>query len=261
MRKDKYKISKKQLYNLYWNKELSLKKIAKLYECSPITIYSKMLKYNIMRRVCFHLQKNRKNPNFKLGYYCRDKKYYCILCKINKIHVDNFLNGSKMCRSCSMKTYWKKHPERNNPKPKCISCNKQLTNYNTKRCNKCRGFSQRGRKNPNYGNHKLALSNHPNWKGGKSFEPYTLEWTSFLKNKIKKRDNYQCQNCSMTEEEHLIVYGRRLSIHHIDYDKMNCKEDNLITTCQPCNVRANYNRDYWQEYYKNLIIDNKKQIK
>ncbi len=30
----------------------------------------------------------------------------------------------------------------------------------------------------------------------------------------------------------------------------NCEEDNLITTCKQCNVRANYNRDYWQEYFK-----------
>jgi hypothetical protein len=28
------------------------------------------------------------------------------------------------------------------------------------------------------------------------------------------------------------------------------KEDNLITLCHWCNLRANLNRDYWENYYK-----------
>jgi 5-methylcytosine-specific restriction endonuclease McrA len=53
----------------------------------------------------------------------------------------------------------------------------------------------------------------------------------------------------MTEEEHLIVFGSSLEVHHIDYDKYNNKEYNLITLCKQCNVRANYNRNYWKEIY------------
>lgn len=57
----------------------------------------------------------------------------------------------------------------------------------------------------------------------------------------------------MTEEEHLIVTGRVLSIHHIDYNKENCSESNLITLCNQCHARTNYNRDYWQKHYDNSI--------
>ena len=57
----------------------------------------------------------------------------------------------------------------------------------------------------------------------------------------------------MTEEEHLIVVGKSLTVHHVDYNKENCYKENLITLCMSCNIRANYNRGYWIEYYKNKI--------
>ena len=63
----------------------------------------------------------------------------------------------------------------------------------------------------------------------------------------------QCQNCGMTEEEHLIVKGRVLDIHHIDYNKQNCQKSNLITACQVCNIRANFNRDYWYAYFTYIM--------
>ena len=57
----------------------------------------------------------------------------------------------------------------------------------------------------------------------------------------------------MTEEEHLIVYGRVLDVHHIDYNKLNCKKSNLITLCKQCNNRANYNRECWKKIYNEKI--------
>jgi len=86
---------------------------------------------------------------------------------------------------------------------------------------------------------------NPRYIDGRSHEKYPVEFTQFLKKFIRQRDNYQCQNCGMTEQEHLIVYGRVLHIHHIDYNKKNNKDTNLITLCQGCNIRANHNRIYW----------------
>ena len=53
----------------------------------------------------------------------------------------------------------------------------------------------------------------------------------------------------MTEED----YYRKLDIHHIDYNKMNYKKDNLITLCLKCNIKANFNRNYWYAYYVYLM--------
>jgi hypothetical protein len=121
-----------------------------------------------------------------------------------------------------------------------------------------------GKNNPFYGKkHTTAIidiikeaasgKNNGRYIDGRSFLPYPIEFNQHLKDNIRKRDSYLCQSCGMTEEEHLIIFGTNLHIHHIDYDKQNCKEDNLITVCNNCNTRANFNRSYWQEFFLTKI--------
>jgi len=75
-----------------------------------------------------------------------------------------------------------------------------------------------------------------NWRGGISFEPYSINWTDTLKKSIRERDHYICQLC--------LKDG--YPVHHVDYDKKNCCPGNLITLCNRCNARVNFNRDYWK---------------
>ena len=91
--------------------------------------------------------------------------------------------------------------------------------------------------------------------GVRSEEGYPREFSPELKQRIIKRDNYECQNedCRMTQEEHENKYGRNLEIHHIDHNIKNCKEENLITACKQCNILANMERAYWEDYYKQKI--------
>ena len=84
---------------------------------------------------------------------------------------------------------------------------------------------------------------NPNWADGKSFEPYTIDWTETLKRSIRERDNYICQLCSQ--------YGN--VVHHKNYDKKNCCSENLITLCRKCNVKVNFNRKYWENYFNNKL--------
>jgi hypothetical protein len=107
---------------------------------------------------------------------------------------------------------------------------------------------------------ELLGKNNGNWRGGTENLPYSIEWTETFKESIRKRDNYDCQNCGMTEEEHLIIYGTVLHIHHIDYNKQNCAKDNLITLCTKCNSKANFNRDYWKNFFENKLIIIQKEI-
>lgn len=159
---------------------------------------------------------------------------------------------NKRCIKCYRE--WIKIPENNNNykhgkthNNKCLICNKKIS-YKHGKCSSglCKSCSRLEDKNPN-------------WRKGISKLPYSFKFTKKFKAQIRTRDNHECQNCSMTEEEHLIVIGRNLDVHHIDYDKKNCKENNLISLCQQCNLRANANRDYWKEYYNNKIIKGKKQ--
>lgn len=92
-----------------------------------------------------------------------------------------------------------------------------------------------------------------NYIHGQGYEPYTSEFNNEFKKHIKKKYNYICQNCQITEREHIIVFNEILSVHHIDYNKFNNNENNLICLCRNCNTRANFNRDYWEGFYKNKI--------
>ena len=85
-----------------------------------------------------------------------------------------------------------------------------------------------------------------NWQGGKSFEPYSTDWTEDLKESIRKRDNYICQECGIHQDE----LNKKLDCHHIDYDKDNLDSKNLITLCRSCHMKTNGNRDYWTNYFK-----------
>jgi len=88
-----------------------------------------------------------------------------------------------------------------------------------------------------------------NWRGGSSFEPYSPEFNRRLKRRVRKRDNYQCRLCGMSQEEHLERFSRPLSVHHIDYNKLNHSMANLIALCMTCHGKTNGDR----EYYENLL--------
>ena len=97
--------------------------------------------------------------------------------------------------------------------------------------------------------------NNGMWNGGSSFEPYLDEWTESFKNKIRIRDNFTCQmpGCNIHQDK----LKSKLSIHHIDYNKQNNEEKNLISLCNSCHSKTNYNRQYW----KNLFIQNQIKMK
>ena len=94
---------------------------------------------------------------------------------------------------------------------------------------------------------------NPNWIDGRSFLPYPAAFNRALKARIRERDNYTCQVCGMTEEEHIILFGTNLTIHHADYDKNNCEDSNLFSTCFTCNARVNFNKTYWQSFFNSKI--------
>lgn len=86
-----------------------------------------------------------------------------------------------------------------------------------------------------------------NWRGGTSFEDYSLDWQKNLRNKIRIRDKNKCKVCDKTSEQALLEFKQNLHVHHIDYNKKNCEESNLISLCLKCHMKTNYNRDYWYQ--------------
>jgi len=94
----------------------------------------------------------------------------------------------------------------------------------------------------------VSGSNNPNWNGGTSYIPYCIKFNKELKEQVRTRDNYTCQRCEITQEEH----GKKLSIHHIHFDKENCYPD-LIALCRSCNSIVNSRKNGSEKrFMKNL---------
>ena len=101
-------------------------------------------------------------------------------------------------------------------KPKCLGCNKQLTNYGLKRCNSCgqkNRWDKVGRKKyPRY----IHLCKSPEYK----------KWRS----DVFTRDNWTCQTCG--------IRGISLEAHHIKgwarFPKFRYDINNGVTLCREC---------------------------
>jgi hypothetical protein len=159
----------------------------------------------------------------------------------------------------------------------CIECGyphlnmKRHALYCNNRCqSKSKPYKERssvrmkGEKHPFYGktlsnSHKQNIKNNhadfsreknPNWQGGISCEPYCTQWTDKeYKNWLKyERDAGRCQNPQCSRNFNRIV------LHHINYNKKDCRPVNLITLCNACNSKANFNREWHEAYYNMLMI-------
>lgn len=123
-----------------------------------------------------------------------------------------------------------------------------------------------GNNNPNYGkiisdkirkkislirieNGLSKLDKNPNWQGGKSFEEYGLEFNDDLKNKIRERDDHTCNICLVKDD------FSNFPVHHIDYNKKNNKDHNLITLCATCHLKTNFNRNNWMLWFNGLMFE------
>ncbi len=95
--------------------------------------------------------------------------------------------------------------------------------------------------------HRSGKDN-PSWRGGVSNAPYPFEFCESLKEFIRSRDGYACQLCDATGEG----TGKKLPVHHIDYDKSNLDSSNLITLCNSCNSRVNFSRKFWTQHLQML---------
>jgi hypothetical protein len=91
--------------------------------------------------------------------------------------------------------------------------------------------------------------NNPNWIGGIAETGYPFNFNEELKELIRKRDNHTCQLCGKTQKES----RRKLDIHHIDYNKENLNSKNLLSLCRKCNVKVNFNREDWTEFFSNVV--------
>lgn len=80
--------------------------------------------------------------------------------------------------------------------------------------------------------------NHPRWNGGKP--PYYGENWREMRRKVRKRDDYTCQVCGISEED----VDKQLDVHHIQpIATFEIPENantlhNLVTVCRSCHLNV-----------------------
>lgn len=84
-----------------------------------------------------------------------------------------------------------------------------------------------------------------------NFNLYGGEFTDELKTKIRLRDKYICQSCDKK---------RSTCVHHIDYNKLNNTENNLIVLCRVCHSKHHHKNNVLfleeQLKFKNIVNKN-----
>lgn len=97
-------------------------------------------------------------------------------------------------------------------------------------------------------NCKVNGERNPGYIDGRKYDgndTYTsLFYNLKFRDKILKNQNYTCPICleELSSNSHL---------HHIDYDKKNDNENNLIFLHLSCHMKTNFNREFWKVFFEN----------
>lgn len=93
------------------------------------------------------------------------------------------------------------------------------------------------------------------YESGGVFKPKVYsDFSEDKKEIIRSRDNYTCQECGISNKKSIEEFGHSLHVHHIDYNKQNSLETNLISLCARCHGATNiYNRDKWEKRYTDIV--------
>ena len=129
----------------------------------------------------------------------------------------------------------------------CIQCGKTFTVFRGQLQSGARVFCSR-KCMGKYKETSVLGENNPNWKGGPV--PYPRGWRKRLREQIRDYADRRCELCGKTEKQN----GRRLCVHHIDYDKNNLAIENLVALCTVCHARTNGRRDYWEYWFSAGIV-------
>jgi 5-methylcytosine-specific restriction endonuclease McrA len=94
---------------------------------------------------------------------------------------------------------------------------------------------------------KWSGSDNPNWRGGTrtADRTYDQDFNNRLRYELRAEAGSSCALCSKKED------GRKHSIHHVDYNKLNTDRDNLMVLCTACHGKTNFNRHYWFNLLRN----------
>lgn len=186
------------------------------------------------------------NPNWKGGLLVK----FCEICR-KEYSVKLAHKKSKYCSLVCVGISQRGIQKKENKKVselKCEHCEKLFIvpsshAHRYKACSKNCSYKLKSK--------SVSGVNNPNWCGGISRLPYPWNFKEISRNIIFKFNGI-CQNPSCNGHD------KRMTTHHINYIKSDCREENLIALCSSCNSRANFGRQKWMAFYQSLKAKSKK---
>lgn len=189
------------------------------------------------------------NSLIRIGLYCRNKKCENIVL----MTVGEYL--WRIEKTLSKRAYCSQKCAYEDPILRKEKSEAAMKKYqDPKEIEKLREAQKKSWQDPNstYNSLEYKMKQSKRWQGKKNpayrgdwgreitFEPYGPEFNKELRLFIRQRDDFTCQICGAKEN------GRDHDCHHIDYDKKNNNEWNLITLCRPNHQMTSYNREKWE---------------
>ena len=183
----------------------------------------------------------------KFGYYStnlKPKSHKRVVANCNKCGKERMLTFHQyrdLCVSCSLKG--RKHSEETKQK----MSGKNNLMYGKK-------HSEETKQKISKANSGKFGKKSPNWQGGISMGKYCSKFDNECRENNRNKFYNKCFLCGKNEIEN----GRKLSVHHIDYNK-NQGCDNiswkLIPLCIKCHSKTSskYLRDYYEELISRLL--------
>lgn len=200
------------------------------------------------------------NPNWKGGLFkigctrcgnvrfvkfsAKEKAKFCSLVCFNKYQKEQGVNYY-------LAKYGKPQPGRSDRRKKyatleCLWCGKpiEVRPYRLGTRKACSRECYRA-----YNSWRHSGERNPAWLGGLSSAPYPYDWWK-ISSRVLERDGRTCRNPNCKHDT------KSVDVHHIDYNKMNCSDENLIVLCDrchsACHAGLNKNREKWEAFYTQL---------
>jgi hypothetical protein len=79
---------------------------------------------------------------------------------------------------------------------------------------------------------------------------YCGQFNDEFRERVRAYWGYKCVECGTPQAK------IRLSVHHVHYDKKMCcngSPRDVVPLCASCHLKTNFNRDYWENHFTELI--------